>query len=312
MNPLLMMSAITAIGLGVLAFVAWKRRRAQSPAFRSIAILRRSPPVLTEARLRALVERALGDVPEIVMLPVPPRDDVASLFAFMRGELAFGVICVPRPYVDASMHDEVRASVEDESVVRALTEHKAWISVDHMRGSAEAAEIDAIIGRVAAELIDEEAMLLYDVRHQRFAKIDEMTRDMLRGPAPMMVFGADGTEVAIEADDAAIEAAKRQAQDRWQEFLIAWHNRSPEEHFSVKGPFHDGRNTEHMWLTVEDANEQGVRGAVGNVPSVVKNLKEGDPASIAFADIEDWLIFEPSGRMRGGFSMGAMLARKMG
>lgn len=297
--------------MGFFVFLFLRGRR-KSGGIRSVAIFRKTALSMSEQRLKALVERALGDQPEISMLPMPPRDDGAQLFAFVRGGLAFGVIGVPRPYVDPAAHEEVRAMVKDPEALAGMLEHRAWVSVDHMRGSAELAEINAIIGKVAAELIDEEAMLLYDVKHQRFAKIDEMTRDMLRGPAPMIIFGADGTDVAIEVDDAAMEAAKRQAQDRWQEFLIAWHNRQAEEFFSVKGPFHDGRHTEHMWVTVDEADEKGARGAIGNEPTVVKSVKEGDRVSVAFADVEDWLIVDPSGKMRGGFSMGAMLARKMG
>lgn len=299
------------VAFGVIAFL-FLRRSGRVGGIRSVAIFRASHLSLTEARVRAIVGRALGDTPEIDFLPMPEREDGAQLFAFVREGLAFGVISVPKPYVNPAAHEEIRATLSDPLAVRGMTEHRAWVSVDHMRGVAELAEINSVIGRVIAELLDDEAMLLYDVKHGKFATIDEMTRDMLRGPVPMIVFGADGTDVSISVDDEAMEAAKRKAQERWSEFLIAWHNRQPEEMFSVKGPFHDGARTEHMWVTVEEADEGGVRGKIGNKPTVVRNIAENDPASVAIADVEDWMIFEPSGKMRGGFSMGTMLARKMG
>ncbi len=308
---LLLIIGPIVIAFGVIAFM-FLRRSGRMGGIRSVAIFRRTHLPLTEMRVKAVVERALGDTPEITFLPMPEREDGAQLFAFVREGVVFGVIGVPKPYVNPAAHEEIRATLKDPDAIRGMTEHGAWLSVDHMRGVADLGEINSVIGRVVAELIDDEAMLLYDVKHQKFATIDGMTRDMLRGPAPMIVFGAEGTEVAIDVDDAAIEAAKQKAQERWSEFLIAWHNRQPGEFFSVKGPFHDGKHTEHMWVNVEEADEGGVRGKIGNTPTVVRNLAENDPASVAIADVEDWMIFDPSGKIRGGFSMGTMLARKMG
>lgn len=308
---LLIIIGIALLVLGVLAFV-FLRGRGKSGGIRSIAIFRRSHLSLTEPRVKALVERALGDEPGIVMLPVPPRDDGAQLFAFVRGDLAFGVISVPKPYVDPAAHEEIRATLTDEAILQGMLEHRAWLSVDHMRGVAELAEINSIIARVAAELIDDEAMLLYDVKHQAIAKIDETTRNVLRGPAPMLVFGVEDITVGMHTDDASLAAAKQKAQQQWPEFLIAWHNRTPDEHFSVKGPFTDGKRTEHMWVTVEEANEKGVRGTLGSEPTQVRHIKENDPATVSFDDMEDWIIADPSRKFRGGFSVGTMLGQKMG
>jgi uncharacterized protein YegJ (DUF2314 family) len=308
---LLIVIGVVPILLGVVAFI-FLRGRKKSGGIRSIAVFRRSHLPLTEPRVKALVERALGDQPEIMMLPVPPRDDGAQLFAFVRGDLAFGVISVPKPYVDPEAHEQIRATLTDEAILQGMTEHRAWLSVDHMRGSADLAEINSIIARVVAEFVDDDATLLYDVKHHRVAKIDHTTRNVLRGPAPMLVFSADDITVGMRPDDAGLAAAKQKAQQQWPEFLIAWHNRTPDEHFSVKGPFIDGKRVEHMWVTVQEADEQGVRGTLGSEPTQVRNIKEGDPARVSFADMEDWIIADPSRKFRGGFSVGTMLGQQMG
>lgn len=312
MAPYLVPLIILVVVLGLWAIVKLLARRRGTGGMRSVAILRRSPLSLTDARVKAIVERALGDTPEITFIPMPARDDGATMHAFVRDGRAYGIIGVPRPYVSADAHDDVRASITDPDAARALTEHRAWVSVDFMRGDADLAEINRVICRVIAELIDGEALLLWDVRHDRLSKIDDTTMEILCGPAPMLVFGNDDATVSAKADDDALAAAKEEAHRRWNEFVAGWHLRRRDQHCAVKAPFRDGKRVEHMWVEVLEITDDAVRGTIGNDPQHVKNVTAGQEVTVPLADVEDWLIADASGRMLGGFSVNALMGKKLG
>lgn len=301
----------------LVLLVAWTLQRLLSPGggkggIRSVAIMRRSHLALSEARAKALVERALGDTPEILFIPMPPREDGAVMHAFVREGRAYGVICVPRPYVNPEAHEEIRATLTDAEVLTAMTTHGAWVSVDFMRGERDLGEINATICRVVAELIDDEAMLLYDVRHERVSKIDAKTKEILRGPAPMLIFGTDETTVSARAGDEALKVAEQEAQLRWPEFVSAWAQRTPDEKFAVKAAFHDGKRVEHMWVEMTEVGEMSVTGTIDNEPGYVRNLTCGQTVQLNVAQVEDWLIADPSGRIRGGFSVNTLMGKKLG
>ncbi len=315
MAPYLVPIIIFAAVLGL-----WALKRLLSPGagrggIRSVAIFRRTPLTLTDARVKAIVERALGDSPEITLIPTQPREDGAQLFAFIRESRVYGVISVPRPYVNPEAHDEIRATLTDPDAIRGLTEHTGWVSVDFMRGERDLGEINRVICRVIAELIDEEAMLLWDVRHERMSRIDNTTKEILRGPAPMLVFGTehlDQATVNARAGDEALAAAQAEAQRRWPEFVDGWNARRDDEKCAVKAPFRDGRRVEHMWVEVHSIDQHAVHGEINNDPQHVRNVSIGQRVTIPIPDVEDWLIADPSGRVRGGFSVNALMGRKLG
>lgn len=305
---------IIAVLVGVLLLfllIRWLVVPRRSGQIQSVAILRRTHLSIPETRLKVIVERALGPDREVVFIPIQPRDDGAELHGFVVDGEAYGVICVPRPYIGPEMHAEIRSTVRDTDVADALTTHGAWISVDYMRGTADEPRIYATIGRLIAELLDDEAMLLLDVAHNRFATIDEQTREHLRGPAPMGMFGTQEYVFAAHEDDQAIARAVDEARGRWDEFVIAWEKRTPDQHFAVKLAFEDGKRVEHMWVTVEDVSSSRVTGVLDNDPTQVRNIKIGARVDRDAAEVEDWLIVEEDGTMTGGFSAKALVGRGM-
>lgn len=307
--PVIIAAVLVVVFIGRRVFLP---RGGSGDEIRSVVLMRRTQLTLTEARARAIIERALGDRPEIVFLPLPARDDGAQMHGFLRDGEAYGLISVPRPYVSEEFREEARKTIRDPEILRGLTEHTAWVSVDVMRGGKDVARASATICRVIAELIDDEAMLLYDVKHQRMAKIDDKTRTLLAGPAPMLIFGGDDMIVNVEADDEALAEATRTAQSRLDEFRIAWANREEDQHFAVKAPFVDGKETEHMWVTVTDMEDGTVTGTLDSEPQVVRTVATGQRVTLRNEEIEDWIIADPSGRMTGGFSINMLLGRKMG
>lgn len=312
MSPFL----VPVIIFGALLLL-WLLKRALSPGggrggIRSVAIMRRTPLELSEPRVKTLVERALGDRPEITFVPIPPRDDGAQMHAFIRDGRVFGVISVPRPYAGPDAHESIRKIVADPEIVTAMTESSAWVSVDFMRGDRDLGVINETICRVIAELIDDEAMLLYDVRHERISKIDARAREILRGPAPMLVFGQEEATVSARAGDEALKAAQDEAQRQWPEFVAGWNDRHPEAKCAVKAPFRDGKHVEHMWVEVLAIDDDSVSGEINNDPQRVRNVRIGQYVTVPLQEVEDWIIAEPSGKLRGGFSVNTLMGKQMG
>lgn len=305
---------IVGVLVGVLLLFLLIRRLAlsrRSGGHHSIAILRRTPLSLSESRLKTVVQRAIGPDREVEFFPMPTREDGAELHGFVVDGEAYGLICVPRPYVGPEMHDEIRSGVASEVIADAFISHGAWVSVDYVRGTADEPRIYATIGRLIAELLDDEAMLLLDVGHNRCATIDEQTREHLRGPAPMGMFGTQEYVFGAHEDDQAIARAVEEARGRWDEFVIAWEKRTPDQHFAVKLAFVDGKRVEHMWVTVEDVSSSRVTGVLDNDPTQVRNITIGARVERDATEIEDWLIVERDGTMRGGFSAKALVGRGM-
>jgi hypothetical protein len=60
----------------------------------------------------------------------------------------------------------------------------------------------------------------------------------------------------------ALEQAKLQAQQNWQEFVQAFANRRPGDVFFVKAPFSEGGPVEHMWVNVQSMSDQGMAGTL--------------------------------------------------
>ena len=298
------------LGLWTIWRLLARARANRAP--RSVAIFRRTPLLLDEARMKSIVHRALGDTPAITFVPMPPRGDGASTHAFIHDDRVYGIISVPRPYVNPAAHAEIRSTLSDADAIRGLTEHTAWVSVDLMRGDSDLGEINRVICRVIAELIDDEAMLLWDVRHSRISRINDIAMEILRGPAPMLVFGNDDTTVNAKADDDALAAAKEDAHRRWNEFVAGWQLRRLDQHCAVKAPFRDGNRVEHMWVEVLEITDDAVRGTIGNDPQHVRNVTAGQEVTIPLADVEDWLIADQGGRMQGGFSVNALMGKKLG
>jgi len=63
--------------------------------------------------------------------------------------------------------------------------------------------------------------------------------------------------------------------------------------------FTDGTNTEHMWLTDVSYDGDSFHGRVNNDPDKVTNVKNGQQASIARAQISDWMYIV-NGKLVGG------------
>jgi uncharacterized protein YegJ (DUF2314 family) len=107
----------------------------------------------------------------------------------------------------------------------------------------------------------------------------------------------------------ALEQAKLQAQQNWQEFVQAFANRRPGDVFFVKAPFSEGGPVEHMWVNVQSMSDQGMAGTLDSRPQLLRQVKAGDPLQIALNEMEDW-TYVSGGQRHGYFSYAAAMAQQ--
>ena len=67
---------------------------------------------------------------------------------------------------------------------------------------------------------------------------------------------------------------------------------------------------EHMWSEVTGFKDGVFSCVLGNEPVYVTNVKQGDAVEIKQSEVEDWIIMDDSGNMRGGYSAKLLLERE--
>ncbi|HEV8071908.1 MAG TPA: DUF2314 domain-containing protein [Planctomycetaceae bacterium] len=99
--------------------------------------------------------------------------------------------------------------------------------------------------------------------------------------------------IHVRPDDPRMNAAIEKARASVGTFIAALQSPKPGQvGFGVKAKFTDGRHDEHIWL--DDVTYDGVnfQGTIGNEPEMVNNVKNGQTATVAPAEISDWMYIE--------------------
>lgn len=266
----------------------------------SIVLLLRRPRCLDKAIVKTLVQQALGitlsDDPNATEFVV--GENPTYVLQYARG--TYLIHNFPAPYVE-----DVQAQAEQIGELRrrkAFAEHRAWLSVDQLRGDPR--EAYAIIGKLVAHLLEDDCLALYHPESSRMVVCDPSMREKLLGPDPLGIFGASANPpvTSVPDDAAAMAAAVEEAGRRWPEFVEAFSRRTADQRFAIKAPFTDGDETEFMWVVVISIKEDCVIGTLGNEPVNVSNIKLGDPVRVPLADLNDWMYTRGDDDMVGGFT----------
>lgn len=110
--------------------------------------------------------------------------------------------------------------------------------------------------------------------------------------------------VNVSTDDADMNAAIKEAQNTYPDFLKVWRSDNPKyEGFTVKQEFETATGGgEHIWLT--DLFEKGndVYGILANEPLDKVRVKLGDTIKIDPKMLSDWMYFEGD-KTYGGFTV---------
>jgi uncharacterized protein YegJ (DUF2314 family) len=229
----------------------------------------------------------------------------ALCFVKYGGEM-FQVINSARGYGDTS--ERVSEEIMELRQRTAWADHRAWVSVDYITGSgvstpeARLAKL-SLAGRLAAELVNSNctAILLpadnilipYDESLPHRLRVFQKPEDLYSGgPTPVPV---------IDQEDPRLATIVAEARTRWQEFVGAFPNRTPDDRFLVKALFADGADGEWMWLEVESIQGEKLIGSLQSSPAQVRSVGRGDQVTVCASEIGDWYCSRSDGE-HGGFS----------
>ena len=115
--------------------------------------------------------------------------------------------------------------------------------------------------------------------------------------------------VHVPDKDPEMDKAIQTARDSVDTFIAAL--KAPaagQGNFTVKKPFKDGEQVEHIWLSNATFDGTQFSGRVDNEPVDVKNVKLGQTATAAKNEISDWFYIE-NGKLVGGYTIRALYSR---
>lgn len=288
------------------------RRRPPEQRVVSLVLLLREERYLDVEILGRLAERALevefddSEDPENFVVMI--KDDVNYMIR-ARGEM-FLVNNYPCPYVDDVK--QVGDEIQELRLRQAFLEHRAWLSVDRF-GPPSLSDDEAFrwIGRLVAELLDEDCTAIFCPTNRRGCVREEDHEEILRGPDPLQIFQTSHRPpvVGVSDNDAEMARAVQAARERWPEFTAAFEQRGAGDVFSVKAPISVGGATEYMWLSVGALENGIVYGRLDNDPVCAGKIKAGDRVRVPVNEVNDWL-YVAGDQQCGGFTVAILMAKQ--
>lgn len=114
----------------------------------------------------------------------------------------------------------------------------------------------------------------------------------------------DDPVVGFAADDAAMNAAIRQAKATVNDFLQALQRPDAADlYFAIKKPFPtSGGDEEHIWIADVVYDGERFTGTLSNIPADVPGLEHGQRVVVALNEISDWMVVD-NGRLIGGYTI---------
>ncbi len=260
---------------------------------------------IMDALRRAFPLNAPRSLPTDEMPPPSYAPDAppARLTPFAVNKRVVGLMFCRFPYTDIA--DDSATAALNSAFVDPFKYHRGWMAFDFVAGERPD-DIYGFLGQIAVEFMDSASLVFLPALSLGARPTASLVDAMQHGQ------WVDQLEVmgrlklhSRPASDPALLAAAQEAQDRLPEFLEAFESQAG-TNFSMKFPFTDSDNTEHMWIAVEAITGDEVFGALGNEPEFVTSIAEGDPVTRSLAEMEDWLYMDDQ-TMVGGFSVRVLL-----
>lgn len=112
--------------------------------------------------------------------------------------------------------------------------------------------------------------------------------------------------IGIEKGNDAMDQAVERAQATVDWFIGALRDPQPgDASFSVKYPFNDGGENEHIWCMEVTYDGESFSAVVNNEPVYVKSVQFGERVHFPKGKISDWMFIR-DGKVQGGFTLRAM------
>jgi uncharacterized protein YegJ (DUF2314 family) len=305
-------AAIAVVVLLVGALIYWYIQRRKRPRMISLVALLREPATLDPAVLARLAGKAwnadLGDGTSEGVDGFVVAADVINTVMF-RGRMIL-INNFPSPYTEDV--EKAAESIPDMRLRGLFSEHQAWFSCDSLGVDGRTSEEEVrewyhMLGRLVAELLDENCLLILIPESGLAYPINEDTEDALRSDDPVQALQESLTVPIIQVadDDPLMLAAVEKAHNGWPTFASAYEENAG-ENFSVKAPITREGNTEFIWISVTSLEGERIYGTLGNDPGNLGSLKFGSKVSVPLEDLNDWCYIDPKGKLQGGFTIEAV------
>jgi uncharacterized protein YegJ (DUF2314 family) len=304
--------AAAAVLLLVAALVFWRFRRRRRSRLISFVALVREPVTLDPAVLARLAGKVwqadLGDgssegTDGFVV-------GVGLMHTIMHDGRMFLINSLPTPY--SQDPEKVAEGITDLRMRDFFRRHQAWFSCDALGVDGTTSEEDILdwyqrLGKLFAELLDDNCLLIYLPDSGSVFPINEDSEAALRSKDPLRALGETSTVPLIEVadDDPLMLQAVVKARQEWPRFVAAFEARDG-ENFSVKAPVTRAGNTEFIWIAVTSLEGDQVFGELGNDPANLGSLRLGSKVAVPVADLNDWCFLDSQGNLTGGFTIEAV------
>src|SRR5262245_38272828 len=300
------------LALIIGAFVFWRLRRRRRVRLISFVGLTREPVEFDPAVLARVAGKAwkadLGDG------EAEGADGFVAGAGIVNSIVHDGRMFLINSFSTPYMEDpeKVAEGIGDVRIRSLFREHKGWFSCDAM-GVDRTTPDDEVrdwyrrLGRLFADLLDENCLLIYLPDSQLAYPVNEDTAMALRSKDPLRALDETMTVpiTEVSGDDPLMIRAVETARERWHEFVAAYEAESG-ENFSVKAPITHGGNTEFIWISVTGIEGEKVYGELANDPADLGPLKLGSKVSVPVADLNDWCYLDAQGNLLGGFTIEAV------
>lgn len=297
--------ALILVLLAGLAFWRLKnKKREAEPQMLSVVALLKNPQRLEPIYIASAAKKAWNatlSYSEDDEAPdgfVVGDDSMPTLIVNFRERMMI-VNNFPQPYMENI--EEASQAIPDLRLRTLVSNHTAWLSCDALGVESfndvnEVREWYKILGRLLAELVDDNCLAIYVPQtEQLFPNMDE-TLELLKADDPLKALGFEAPlpVLQIGADDPRMIAAVGKARKTWPDFVSAFEKKSG-GNFGVKVPITAGGNTEFIWLSVTAIENEIIYGELANDPIALGDLKLGSKAKAKVADLNDWAYVGDNG-----------------
>lgn len=219
----------------------------------------------------------------------------------------FFVNMFDRPYVEDV--ESVASQITDIRLSGLFSRHKAWMSCDATgitpeTPDAEIREAYRLCGWLMSKLVDSNTLALLIPDQERIYPSGEKLEELLKSDDPFAAVTEENYApvVAVDGDDPRMQAAVEEARRRWPEFVAAFEEHGPGQ-CSVKCPITAAGNTEFIWLEVTAIENETIYGTLANDPMDLGALKLGSRVKASAGELNDWIYFDDTDAMHGGFTI---------
>lgn len=300
---------VVVVIVAVVAFLVVRSRRPRDAGPISIVMMRSGPRNFSVPDIRSAFRRVHKRDPQIEK---HAPDETTDAYLVVDHELPpLGIIDSRRQYSDPDDLEDVAKRREHSAVRDAIRNHTAWVSIDAMGvddsiSKEERSKVYSLLAPLAAELLDEQCVLLYLPAEGRVAEPGARAEEMLRAGQLAELFGdteLNAPMFRVSNDNDRINAAIKEARSRLPEFCSEFARRGDDCTGMVKARFQivadDG--VEVMWVKVQSIDGAGFTGTIENNPVHDSLPRKGAVVKVKLDDVVDWAYLNEAGEPQGLF-----------